>query len=50
MGICSYTFLPRKGAGLDEAQGGNTLMGPGYMEVSSGQIIQTAGCTWELGE
>lgn len=48
VGMCSYTFLPRKGAQLTEASGGNTLFGPGYMDLAAGQIVQTLGCTWTL--
>lgn len=48
VGMCAYTFLPRRGAGLEEASGGNSLFGSGYMEVAEGQIVQTIGCTWTL--
>ncbi|MDF3308695.1 hypothetical protein P3H15_27130 [Rhodococcus sp. T2V] len=48
MGMCAWTFLPYKGAGLDEAQGGSSTMGPGYMQLDEGQIVQTIGCTWTL--
>lgn len=47
-GACAYTFLPRKGASISEAQGGNTTNGPGYMELAEGQVVQTIGCTWTL--
>jgi hypothetical protein len=46
---CAYTYLPRKGAQLTEANGGGTILGPGYMELAEGQIVQTVGCkTWQL--
>ena len=48
MGMCAWTFLPYKGAGLDEAEGGSSTMGPGYMQLDEGQIVQTIGCTWTL--
>lgn len=45
--MCAWTTLPSKGANLADATGGNTLFGPGYLEVSDGQIVQLAGkCTW----
>lgn len=49
-GMCAFAFLPYKGAGLDEAAGGNSLFGPGYMQVDSGEIVQTVGCNWTLDE
>ncbi len=48
VGMCAYTFLPRKGATLEEAEGGATIFGPGYMELYEGQIVQSLGCTWTL--
>lgn len=46
-GMCAWTLLPSKGASLADATGGNTLFGPGYLEVADGQIVQTVGrCTW----
>ena len=45
---CAYTFLPSKGADLSQASGGNSLFGPGYMDLQSGQIVQTIGCEWTL--
>ncbi|QSE94210.1 hypothetical protein JWS13_39235 [Rhodococcus pseudokoreensis] len=48
MGVCAWTFLPYKGAGLGEANGGSSTMGPGYMQLDEGQIVQTIGCTWTL--
>ncbi|GGF39149.1 hypothetical protein [Williamsia phyllosphaerae] len=45
---CAYTFLPRRGASLTEATGGNTFFGPGYMEVADGQVVQTINCNWTL--
>jgi hypothetical protein len=43
-GMCAYTFLPRKGAELSEATGGNSIFWPGYMELANGEIVQTLGC------
>lgn len=48
VGMCAYTFLPRKGATLEEAEGGASVFGPGYMELYDGQIVQALGCTWTL--
>ena len=47
-GICAWSFLPRKGAGLEEAAGGNTIFGPGYMSLDVGQVVQVAGCEWSI--
>jgi len=48
-GGCAYTYLPRKGAQLTEAEGGGSIFGPGYLELADGQIVQTIGCkTWRL--
>nr|EJJ01060.1 hypothetical protein JVH1_1686 [Rhodococcus sp. JVH1] len=46
--MCAWTFLPYKGASLGEAEGGSSTMGPGYMQLDEGQIVQTIGCTWTL--
>jgi hypothetical protein len=42
--MCAYTFLPRKGAELSEANGGASIFGPGYLELADGQIVQSLGC------
>ena len=47
-GLCSYAFLPRRGATLSEAFDGNVLYGPGYMDLTNGQFVQSTGCDWTV--